>query len=94
MGKVRTAKVSGEVGKDIDESGDKLHPGYKVIYWTGEGRGDLKSWPAELSHRLLDGTWAILYFQRASPSYSVTTRYSPKAKIHSWTFKEAYFDNQ
>lgn len=83
--KVKT-KIAGEVGKDIDESGKPLYQGRRVLYWTGEGRGDLKSWPGILSHRLLNGEWAILYFQRAFPTYQVTIKYSDKPKLHSWTF--------
>jgi hypothetical protein len=94
MGKVKSAKVTGEVGKDIDENGNRLYPGFPIVYWTGEGRGDLKAWPGMLSHKLLDGNWAILYFQRASPTYQVTIRHSSKPMIHRWTSKETWIDEQ
>jgi len=86
------SKLDLRIGKTHGPNGALLRPGTKILYWSGEGRGEgLQAWPGELSEKMpMNNQWAIWYMQRRFPSFSTTSEYSEVPKLHCWTFPEAY----
>ncbi len=90
MGEV--GKLDLRIGKTHGPGGVPMRPGTKILYWSGEGKGEgLQAWSGELCEKMpMNNSWTIWYMQRRYPSYTTTAEYSPVPKLHCWTFPEAY----
>lgn len=95
MSKTATkAKKANRIGADIDKRGNRLYPGYRVLFWVGDGRTAPRARPAFLSEKMMDGTWSVVYFTRQTPIPTMTAKYSEKPGIHVWTFVEVYDEQE
>lgn len=95
--KVNVAAVSPKktlvVGKHIDDNGKRLRPGMAILFWVSDSASSngISPAPAMLTKKSpTTGEWSVSYMQYDRWSFASVSDFSPTAKIHCWTFMEAY----
>lgn len=81
------------IGKHIDDNGNRLRPGNRVLFWVSDSSvsGGISPAPAMLTKKSpTSGEWSVSYMQYERWSFAAVSDFSPVPKIHCWTFPEAY----
>lgn len=81
------------IGKHVDGNGNRIRPGMAILFWVSDiasGNG-ISPAPAMLTKKSpTTGEWSVSYMQYDRWSFAAVSDFSPVAKIHCWTFVEAY----